>query len=211
MSALVWGFPRLPSPSGSTGCEVISEGTDCDATRSIWTRSTTSSSKGSLRKSEGSRQVGKQRASLVEIVSQITKRNESSLPILEGKLLRQAVESLLLANPRGTLGRLVETAVGPNSSWRLELTVPLSDEDSESWLARLILDRAESPTGDKTQFSNLVHCKYIVRTWTMYLPNPHPVHHRYIQNFPSQFPGSVPGAANAQYIHSVPGCVIKMS
>ena len=66
-------------------------------------------------------------------------------------------------------------------------------------------------TGDKTQFSNLVHCEYIVGTWTMYLPNTHPVHHRYIQNFPSQFPGSFPGAANAQYIHSVPGCVIKMS
>ena len=66
-------------------------------------------------------------------------------------------------------------------------------------------------TGDKTQFSDLVHCKYIVRTWTMYLPNTRPVHHRYIQNFPSQFPSSFPGAANAQYIHSVPGCVIKMS
>ena len=45
----------------------------------------------------------------------------------------------------------------------------------------------------------------------MYLPNTRPVHHRYIQNFPGQFPGSFPGAANAQYIHSVPGCVIKMS
>ena len=66
-------------------------------------------------------------------------------------------------------------------------------------------------TGEKTQFSNLVHCRDIVRTWTMYLPNTRPVHYRYIQNFPSQLPGSFPGAANAQYIHSVPGCVIKMS
>ena len=39
----------------------------------------------------------------------------------------------------------METAVGLNSSWRLELTVPLSDEDGKTWMALLILDRAESP------------------------------------------------------------------
>ena len=117
------GYPKLPSPSGSTGREVISEGTDRDATGSIWTGSTTSSPRGSLGRSEGSRQAGKQRASLVEIVSQITKRTESALVIPQGDLLRRAVELLLLANPRGTSGRLMETAVGPNSSWRLELTV----------------------------------------------------------------------------------------
>ena len=69
--------------------------------------------------------------------------------IPEGKLLRQAVESLLLANPRGTSGRLVETAVGPNSSWCLELTVPLSNEDGKSWLAQLIPDWAESPQWER--------------------------------------------------------------
>ena len=127
------------------GQEVISEGTDRDATGSIWTGSTTSSPRASLGRSEGSRQAGKQRASLVEIVSQITRRTESALVIPQGDLLRRAVESLLLANLRGTSGRLMETAVGPNSSWRLELMVPLLDEDSETWMALLIPDRAESP------------------------------------------------------------------
>ena len=145
MSFLGQGYPKLPSPSGSTGREVISEGTDRDATGNIWTGSTTSSPRGSLGRSEGSRWAGKQRASLVEIVSQITKRTESALVIPQGDLLRRAVESLLLANPRGTSGRLVETAVGPNSYWRLELTVPLSDEDGETWMALLIPNRAESP------------------------------------------------------------------
>ena len=65
--------------------------------------------------------------------------------ILQGDLLRCAVESLLLVNLRGTLGQLMETAVGPNSSWCLELTVPLSGEDGETWMALLIPDRAESP------------------------------------------------------------------
>ena len=139
------GYPKLPSPSGSTGQEVISEGTDQDTTGSIWTRSTTSSPRGSLGRSEGSRWVGKQRASLVKIVSQITKRTKSALVIPQGDLLRRAVELLLLANPRGTSGRLMETTVGPNSSWRLELTVPPSDEDGKTWMALLIPDRAESP------------------------------------------------------------------
>ena len=65
--------------------------------------------------------------------------------IPEGNLLRCAVELLLLANPRGTSGRLMETTVGLNSSWHLELMVPLSDEDGETWMALLIPDRAESP------------------------------------------------------------------
>ena len=104
-----------------------------------------SSSRGSLGRSEGSHWAGKQRASLVEIVSQITKRTESALVIPQGDLLCRAVELLLLANPRGTLGCLMETAVGPNSSWCLELTVPLSDEDGEMWMALLVPNRAESP------------------------------------------------------------------
>ena len=65
--------------------------------------------------------------------------------IPQGDLLPCAVELLLLANPRGTSGRLMETAVGPNSSWRLELTVPLSDKDGKMWMALLIPDRTESP------------------------------------------------------------------
>ena len=145
MLFLAPGYPKLPSPSGSTGQEAISEGTDQDATGSIWTRSTTSSPRGSLGRSEGPRQAGKQRVSLVEIVSQITRRTKSALVIPEGNLLCRAVESLLSANLRGTSGQLMETAVGPNSPWRLELTVPLSDEDSETWMALLIPDRAESP------------------------------------------------------------------
>ena len=124
---------------------MISEGTDQDATRSIWTRSTTSSPRGSLGRSEGSHQAGKQRASLVEIVSQIIRRTKSALVIPERDLLCHAVELLLLANLRGMLGRLMEIVVGLNSSWRLELMVPLLDEDSEMWMAQLILDRAESP------------------------------------------------------------------
>ena len=39
-------------------------------------------------------------------------------------------------------------------------------------------------TGDKSQCSNLVHCKYIVRTWTMYLTYTHLVRHEYTQNAP---------------------------
>ena len=70
---------------------------------------------------------------------------ESALVIPQGDLLCHAVELLLLANPRGTLGQLMETAVGLNSSRRLELTVPLSDEDGKTWMALLIPDRAESP------------------------------------------------------------------
>ena len=73
------------------------------------------------------------------------RRTESALVIPQGDLLCHAVESLLLANLRGTSGHLMETTVGPNSSWRLELTVPLSDEDSKMWMALLIPDRAESP------------------------------------------------------------------
>ena len=124
---------------------MISEGTNRDATGSIWTGSTTSSPRGSLGRSEGSHWAGKQRASLVEIVSQITRRTKSALVIPQGDLLRRAVELLLLANPRGTSGQLMETAVGPNSSWHLELMVPLLDEDGKTWMALLILDRAESP------------------------------------------------------------------
>ena len=108
-----------------------------------------SSPKGSLGRSEGSHQAGKQRASLVEIVSQITRRTESALVILQGDLLCRAVESLLLANPRGTLGWLMETAVGLNSSWCLELTVPLADEDGKTWMALLIPDRVESPQWER--------------------------------------------------------------
>ena len=73
------------------------------------------------------------------------RRTESALVIPQGGLLCCAVELLLLANLRGTLGRLMETAVGPNSSWCLELTVPLLDEDGETGMALLIPDRAESP------------------------------------------------------------------
>ena len=149
VSFLGQGYPKLPSPSGSTGREVISKGTDRDATGSIWTGSTTSSPRGSLGRSKGSRRVGKQRASLVEIVSQITRRTKSALVIPQGDLLHHAVESLLLANPRGTSGRSMETAVGPNSSWRLELTVPLSDEDGETWMALLVPDQAESPQRER--------------------------------------------------------------
>ena len=69
--------------------------------------------------------------------------------IPQGDLLHRAVESLLLANPRGTSGWLMETAVGLNSSWRLELMVPLSDEDGETWMTLLILDRAESPQWER--------------------------------------------------------------
>ena len=137
--------PSTPNANRSSDVCSSDLGTDRDATGSIWTGSTTSSPKGSLGRSEGSRRAGKQRVSLVEIVSQITKRTESALVIPQGDLLRRAVELLLLANPRGTSGRLVETAVGPNSSWRLELTVPLSDEDGETWMALLVPDRAESP------------------------------------------------------------------
>ena len=79
------------------------------------------------------------------MVSQITRRIESALVIPQGDLLRHAVELLLLANPRGTSGRLMETAVGPTSSWHLELMVPLLDKDSKTWMALLIPDRAESP------------------------------------------------------------------
>ena len=35
-------------------------------------------------------------------------------------------------------------------------------------------------TGDKPQFSDPGHCKYIVRTWTMYLGKTQLVHHKYI-------------------------------
>ena len=69
--------------------------------------------------------------------------------IPQGDLLCRAVELLLLTNPRGTSGRLMETAVGPNSSWHLELTVPLSDKDGETWMALLVPDRAESPQWER--------------------------------------------------------------
>ena len=45
----------------------------------------------------------------------------------------------------------------------------------------------------------------------MYLGKTQLVHHKYIQNVPNQFPCSVPGPGNAQYIYSVPGHVIVMS
>ena len=130
---------------------MISEETDQDVTGSIWTRSTTSSPRGSLGRSKGSHQVGKQRASLVEIVSQIMRRTKSALVIPQGDLLRRAVESLLLANPRGTLGWLMETAVGPNSSWHLELMVPF--------------------TGGKGVLTQQAHGEFIVSSETICLYN----------------------------------------
>ena len=98
------GYPRFPNPSSSISQEAISKGTNRDATRSIWAGSTMSSSKGSLSRSEGSHWAGKQRVSLVKIVSQIMRRTESGLVIPEGNLLHRAVEFLLLAKPRGTSG-----------------------------------------------------------------------------------------------------------
>ena len=35
-------------------------------------------------------------------------------------------------------------------------------------------------TGDKYQFPDPGHCKYTVRTWTMYLGKTHLVHHKHI-------------------------------
>ena len=60
-------------------------------------------------------------------------------------------------------------------------------------------------TGDKGSFTRLVHCKYITRKWTKYLGYTHPVHPRYIQNFPCQCSCNFPGLGNSQDIHSVPG------
>jgi len=37
------------------------------------------------------------------------------------------------------------------------------------------------------------------------------IHHKSIQNVPSQFPCSVPGSGNGWYIHSVPDHVTRMS
>ena len=45
----------------------------------------------------------------------------------------------------------------------------------------------------------------------MYPPKTGPVHHKHIQDFPSQFDCSVPSTGNAQYIHSVPSDVIVVS
>ena len=47
-------------------------------------------------------------------------------------------------------------------------------------------------TGGKGWCSGPEHHKFIARKWTMYLEKTHPVHHKYIQNFPSQFFCSVP-------------------
>ena len=41
----------------------------------------------------------------------------------------------------------------------------------------------------------------------MYPPNTNPVHPKFIQNFPSQFPLNFPEPGNGQYIHSVSGHV----
>ena len=87
---------------------------------------------------------------------------------------------------------------------------------------RVALDKAEdriqaledalvTHTGNKFQFSDPVHCKHTVRKWKMYLAHTCLVHHKYIQRFPCQFPHSFPGAAGAQYTHSVPGYVAEMS
>ena len=46
---------------------------------------------------------------------------------------------------------------------------------------QLILGTRDAPdTGDKYQFPDPGHCKYTVRTWTMYLGKTHLVHHKYI-------------------------------
>jgi len=42
----------------------------------------------------------------------------------------------------------------------------------------------------------------------MYPPKTGLVHHKHIQDFPSQFDCSVPSTGNAQYIQSVPSDVI---
>src|ERR1700742_2748534 len=70
-------------------------------------------------------------------------------------------------------------------------------------------------TGGKDQCTELVHCKYIARKWIKYQGCTHPVHPRYIQNFPCQFPCSVPEwliqRVPLQYICSVPGHVTTVS
>ena len=65
-------------------------------------------------------------------------------------------------------------------------------------------------TGGKGWFPELVHHKSITRTWTKYQAKTHLVHPKSIQNIPSQFPCSVPGSGNGQYICSVPGHVTRM-
>ena len=62
-------YPRLPSPSSLTGHKVISKGTGQSTTGSIWTRSNRSSVMDSISRSKGSHWAGKQRVSLVKIVS----------------------------------------------------------------------------------------------------------------------------------------------
>ena len=66
-------------------------------------------------------------------------------------------------------------------------------------------------TGGKEWCPGLEHCKYIARKWSKYPANTHPVHPKFIQNFPSQFPCSVPRSVNGQYVHSVPGHVTVIS
>jgi hypothetical protein len=66
-------------------------------------------------------------------------------------------------------------------------------------------------TRGKDWCTRQVHCKYTARKWTKNLPHAHLVHHKYIQNFPSQFPCNFPSPGNAEYIYSVPGHVIGVS
>ena len=84
----------------------------------------------------------------------------------------------------------------------------------ERGTARMILIQGASRqalyTGGKGWCPGLVHYKSITRTWTKYQAKTHLVHPKSIQNFPSQFPCSVPGSGNGWYIHSVPDHVTRM-
>ena len=70
---------------------------------------------------------------------------------------------------------------------------------------------APTDTGGKGWWPGLVHHKSITRTWTKYQAKTHLVYLKSIQNFPSQFPCSVPGSGNGWYIHSVPDHVTRVS
>ena len=48
------------------------------------------------------------------------------------------------AHLEGVTGRLVETS-GPVHDWRLELSVPLSEQDGDELISLFLPDRAESP------------------------------------------------------------------
>ena len=49
-----------------------------------------------------------------------------------------------------------------------------------------------TPTGDKGQCTELVHCKDTARKWIMYWACANQVHPKYIQNFPGKFPCNSP-------------------